>query len=134
MMLTANPKKCVIGLTEARYLGYLIGRGVIKPQVNRIEDIQNWPKPLSTKQVRAFLGFIGYYLWFIPNFAGKSAPLTDLLKGKKMVMVRWNLQAEEVFQSLKSALCGQLVLVSPNFKKTFIVQTNASEGTWASID
>ncbi|CAJ0968777.1 unnamed protein product [Ranitomeya imitator] len=125
--LTANPKKCAIGLTEARYLGYVIGRAVIKPQVNKIEAIQNWPKPLSSKQVRAFLGIIGYYRRFIPNFAGKSASLTDLLKGKKTVMVKWNPQAEEAFQSLKSALCGQPVLISPDFKKTFIVQTDASE-------
>ncbi|KAI2667358.1 Retrovirus-related Pol polyprotein [Labeo rohita] len=30
--LTANPKKCHLGLLEAQYLGYSIGRGLIKPQ------------------------------------------------------------------------------------------------------
>ncbi|CAJ0929639.1 unnamed protein product [Ranitomeya imitator] len=48
--LTANPKKCVIGLTEDMYLGYVIGHEIIKPQVNKIEAIQNWPKLLNTKQ------------------------------------------------------------------------------------
>lgn len=55
--LTANPKKCSLGLEEARYLGYIIGRGVIKPQVNKIEAIQGWPRPSTTKQVRAFWEF-----------------------------------------------------------------------------
>ncbi|XP_069618638.1 uncharacterized protein [Ranitomeya imitator] len=121
MGLTESSKKCAIGLTEVQYLGYVIGHRVIKPQIDKIEAIQNWPKLLSTKQVRAFLGIIGYYLWFIPNFAGRSAPLTDLLKGKKSGMIRWNPQAKEAFQSLKSMLCGQPVLISPNFRKTFIV-------------
>ncbi|CAM2113820.1 unnamed protein product [Caretta caretta] len=41
--LTANPTKCAIGLTEARYLGYIVGRGVVKPQLTKLEAIQNWP-------------------------------------------------------------------------------------------
>lgn len=30
--LTANPKKCHLGLNKAEYLGYTIGSGLIKPQ------------------------------------------------------------------------------------------------------
>lgn len=30
--LTANPVKCSIGLEEAKYLGYNVGRGIVKPQ------------------------------------------------------------------------------------------------------
>ncbi|CAM4645565.1 unnamed protein product [Lepidochelys kempii] len=30
--LTANPSQCAIGLAKARYLGYVVGRGLVKPQ------------------------------------------------------------------------------------------------------
>lgn len=30
--LTANPAKCCVGQDEAQYLGYTIGRGLLKPQ------------------------------------------------------------------------------------------------------
>ena len=125
--LTANPKKCAIGQEEARYLGYTIGRGVIKPQINKVEAIQNWPRPLNKKQVKAFLGLTGYYRRFIENFASIASPLTDLTKGKDSTMVKWTPEAEQAFQNLKQALCAQPVLVTPDFKKEFIVQTDASD-------
>lgn len=124
---TANPKKCTIGQEEAKYLGYTIGRGVIKPQVNKVEAIQSWPRPNSKKQVRAFLGIAGYYRRFIPHFASQAVPLTNLTKGKESVMVKWSPEAEAAFQSLKTALCSQPVLYSPDFSKDFVVQTDASD-------
>jgi hypothetical protein len=125
--LTINPEKCAVGLEEAKYLGYIIGRGLVKPQINKIEAIQNWPRPLTKKQVRAFLGIAGYYRRFVPNFASVAAPLTDLTKGGKSTMVKWNPEAEKAFQSLKAALSEQPVLVSPDFRKQFLVQTDASD-------
>ncbi|CAM5144208.1 unnamed protein product [Eretmochelys imbricata] len=59
--LTANPAKGAIGLAEAKYLGYIVGRGMVKPQLNKLEAIQNWPRPNRKKQVWAFLGVVGYY-------------------------------------------------------------------------
>lgn len=42
-------------------------------------------------------------------------------------MVRWTPEAEEAFCKLKNALCGQPVLIAPDFSKEFVVQTDASE-------
>lgn len=56
---------------------------MIRPQVNKIKAIQGWPQPLNKKQVRAFLGIVGYYCRVVPNFAFIAAPLTELTKGKK---------------------------------------------------
>lgn len=49
--LTANPAKYAIGLAEAKYLGSILGRGGVKPQLNKLEAIQNWPWPNRKKQV-----------------------------------------------------------------------------------
>ena len=125
--LTANPSKCALGLAEARYLGYLVGRGLVKPQMNKIGAIQSWPRPLRKKQVRAFLGIVGYYRRFIPHFATRAAPLTDLIKARSSDTVKWNSKAEEAFAGLRAALCAQPVLVAPDFGKEFFLQTDASE-------
>ncbi|XP_064418480.1 uncharacterized protein LOC135358762 [Latimeria chalumnae] len=37
--LTANPTKCRMAFSEAQYLGYVIGRGVVKPQVGKVQAI-----------------------------------------------------------------------------------------------
>ncbi|CAJ0967745.1 unnamed protein product [Ranitomeya imitator] len=47
---TINPKKCTMVKKEARYLSYIIGRGKIKPQVNKVEASQNCLQPISKKQ------------------------------------------------------------------------------------
>ena len=50
--LTANPKKCKLAYSETNYLGYTIGRGLVKQQEAKLAAIQKWPKPLTKKQVR----------------------------------------------------------------------------------
>lgn len=52
-VLTANPEKCFIGLKEAKYLGYIVGGGVVRPQVSKIDALKNWPTPHTKKPVCA---------------------------------------------------------------------------------
>ena len=59
--LTANPAKCRLGLEETSYLGYQVGRGKIWPQESKVAAIRDWPRPISKKQVKSFLGLVGYY-------------------------------------------------------------------------
>lgn len=98
---TVNPEKSKAGLEEARYLGYVVGRGAIKPQLNKVNAIQKWPHSLTKKQVRCFLGIVGYYRRFVPNFASLAAPLTDLVKEKNATVVQWSEEAEAAFCQLK---------------------------------
>ncbi|CAM5149942.1 unnamed protein product [Natator depressus] len=125
--LTAKSLKCVIGLTEARYLRYVVGRGLVKPQWNKVEAIQDWPRPVRKKQVRAFLRLVGYYRRFIPHFATRAGPLTDLIKARGPEIVKWSDAAEGAFADLRTALCCHPVLIAPDFKKEFVLQTDASE-------
>ncbi|CAM5154394.1 unnamed protein product [Natator depressus] len=125
--LTANPAKCAIGLAQAKYLGYIVGRGMVKPQLNKLEAIQNWPRLNRKKQVWAFLGVVGYYRRFIPHFATRASPLTDLIKARGPDMVKWTDVAEKAFMDLQTALCSNPMLIAPDFNKEFILQTDASE-------
>ena len=125
--LTANPKKRKLAYSETNYLGYTIGRGLVKPQEAKLAAIQKWPQPLTKKQVRSFLGLANYYRRFIPEFAGIAAPLTELTTKKHLRMVKWSLEAEEAFGNIKRVLCSKPVLMAPNFSKEFVVQADASE-------
>ena len=44
----------------------------------KIEDVKSWPVPDCLKSVQQFLGFVGYYRRFIPNFAEMAEPLVAL--------------------------------------------------------
>uniref|UniRef100_A0A8C1GXK8 Gypsy retrotransposon integrase-like protein 1 n=1 Tax=Cyprinus carpio TaxID=7962 RepID=A0A8C1GXK8_CYPCA len=125
--LTANPTKCKLGLEEAEYLGFTIGRGNVRPQKRKTDTISKWPKPVTKKQVKTFLGLVGYYRQFIPNFATLAAPLHDLTKNHLPHHVVWSAEVELAFSSLKQALGENPVLITPDFQQPFIVQTDASE-------
>ncbi|XP_042579392.1 serine protease FAM111A-like [Cyprinus carpio] len=49
--LTANPRKCHLALSEAKYLGYQVGRGLIRPQDKKVEAIHAAPRPETKTQV-----------------------------------------------------------------------------------
>uniref|UniRef100_A0A3Q1GC55 Gypsy retrotransposon integrase-like protein 1 n=1 Tax=Acanthochromis polyacanthus TaxID=80966 RepID=A0A3Q1GC55_9TELE len=123
--LTINPKKCALVKQETQYLGYILGGGVIKPVQDKVEAIRARERPTTRKQVKSFLGLVGWYRRFIPNFSTRAAPLTDLTSTAKAHMV-WGEEQENAFQDLKEVLCQEPVLQSPNFTLPFSVQTDAS--------
>ena len=124
--LTAKPRKCQFGMTQCVYLGHVVGNGVVRPEQSKVEAVMSFPTPQTKKQVRAFLGVTGYYRKFIPNFATIAAPLTDLIRKNRPNQVVWTPACSKSFEELKKHLCSDPVLKSPDFKRPFILQTDAS--------
>ncbi len=95
----------------------------MRPQVSKVEAIVRSPKSRTNEEVRSFLGLVGWYCWFIPDFPTIAAPLTDLLSkaGEKNSGVDWGLW--EGIQHLE----GQDVLQIPDFNQWFLVQVDASD-------
>lgn len=69
----------------------------------------------------------------MPNFTSIADPLTELTKREMSVMVMWNPETEEAFQMLESSLCQQPVLVTPNFGREFLGQTDASNAGFGTV-
>ena len=124
--LTAKPSKCQFGRDEIVYLGHRVERGRVQPEQSKIKAIQDFPKPATKKQVRAFLGLAGYYWKFIKNFSEVTAPLSDMVKQSQPSQVTWNENLERAFCKVKDLLCDEPVLQCPNFDKTLTLQTDAS--------
>lgn len=64
--LTANLKKCAVGLRELQYLGYHLGSGQVRSQMDKTAAIASCSCPKTKKKVRRFLGLAGYYRQFVP--------------------------------------------------------------------
>ncbi len=124
---TIRPDKCAMSKTETTYLGYKLGHGVIRPQVGKIEAIKHAERPTSKKQVRSFLGLVGWYRHSIPHFSARAVALTNLTKKDKPNKMDWTAECESAFKDLKDVLCKEPVLQSPNFDQPFTVHTDASE-------
>ena len=58
-------------------------RGV-RSDPDKISAVREWPASSTMKQVRAFLGLVGYYRGFVAGFAKIARPLNALLAGAHM--------------------------------------------------
>ena len=125
--LTARPSKCVLCVETVGFLGHVLGAGTIKPNPEKVKDIRKCQRPTNKKQVRSFLGLVGYYRKFVPNFSAISAPLSDLTKKGQPSKVRWGPEQENAFASLINQLSQSPILCLPDFEKEFILQTDASD-------
>ncbi len=125
--LTANAQKCHLALSEARYLGFQVGRGIVKPQEKKVAAILSAPRPSTKTQVRAFLGLAGYYRCFIPNFSSLAAPLTDLTRKGQPEKTPWGPETDLTFQQVKTALTAEPLLRAPDFGCPFLLQTDTSD-------
>jgi hypothetical protein len=104
-------------------LGHLVGKDGVRVDPKKIEAMQDWPHPKTLKILHRFLGLIGYYLKFVKNYGKIAAPLTALLKKNSFP---WTLATAQAFQTLKMAMFTTLVLALPDFKKTFVLECDAS--------
>lgn len=109
-------------------MGHNIGSGKIEPIASKIECIDKIPPPKTKKQLRGFLGSVGFFRRFIYHFAEVAAPLTDLLKGKRSgdISSLWSEQQQKAFESLKKALTSKPILKAPEFDMPFELYTDAS--------
>ena len=67
--LAAKPSKCYLGFSDLSYLGHKFGHGKLETDPELLSKIQQSEKPTTKKETRSFLGPVGYYRSFIPNFA-----------------------------------------------------------------
>jgi hypothetical protein len=67
--LKLKPQKCSLFRREIRYLGHIISGAGIATDPEKVRAVQSWPVPTNVKEVQRFLGFVGYYRRFIPDFA-----------------------------------------------------------------
>ena len=114
---------CVPRVLHGIFLAGLSAQGV-KPDPEKIEVVKSYPVPLSTKEVRSFLGLANYYRRFIRDFAKIAAPLYALLK--KDVKFLWTEQCQQAFEELRHRLVTHPIIGFPDMNRRFILTTDAS--------
>lgn len=125
--LTARPSKCYLGQGEVEFLGHRISHGHLAPLTDKIEAIQKATPPQNKKQLRSFMGLASFYRRYVPNFSAITSPLTDCTKKGMPNRIVWEEPQKRAFDHLKRMLTTEPVLRLPDFDKTFIVSTDASD-------
>jgi hypothetical protein len=96
--LYAKPSKCFFGLKEVEYLGHIVSHEGVKVDPNKIKAMMEWLIPKRLKNLRRFLGLIGYYSKFVRHYGRIASPLTELTKKDAF---SWTLEETKDFEQLK---------------------------------
>ena len=124
--LTLKARKCQIGMGTCKFLGHIVGQGKIQPAKAKITAVMEFERPKRKKQIQAFLGLAGYYRKFVQNFSVIATPLTQALRKDQPDILKWTPEMEGAFQQLKRVLTTDPVLSSPDPKRGYCLQTDAS--------
>ncbi len=119
-------RKCVFGRKRLKYLGHIIGEGVVTVPESRVLAFKNYGRHKTKRQLRTFLGAIGYYRRFIPGFAEMAANLTPSTRVRAPVKVMWCEEMKVAFSALCDSLCVNVMLFVPSPEDQFKLYTDAS--------
>lgn len=134
--LKLKPQKCEFFKTKTTYLGHVVSSEGIHADPAKTEAVMKWPIPKNVKDVRKFLGFVGYYRRFVKGFSSIARPLNDLLighptkknkgKSQKKTPFQWTEIHQKSFEKLKKTLANPPVLAYADYSRPFVLHTDAS--------
>ena len=112
-------------VTQGIVLGHIVSREGIEVDKTKVEFISNLPTPKCVKDIRSFLGNVGFYRRFIKDFSAIALPLCNLLA--KDVILEWSQACEATFDKLKTMLVSPPIMRSPNWDLPFEIMCDASD-------
>ena len=116
---------------EGIVLGHLVSSKRLEVDKAKVEVIQDLALPTSIRELRSFLGHVGFYRRFIQDFAKVSKPLTSLLCKEKDFIIEE--EGKHAFMQLKQALVEAPILQSPNWDLPFEIMCDASDFAVAAV-
>ena len=129
--LKMKREKCSFFKKHIQYLGHLVSEKGFKLLPEKLESIRKMPAPRTAKEVKQFLGLIGYYQKFVPRFMDISRPLTKLTRHN--VVFEWTEQCAKAFNHLRELLMEYPILRYPNPTQDYILYTDTSGIGWSGV-
>ena len=124
-------EKCCFFKKHIQYLRHLISAEGIQPLPEKLERITKLSAAKNSKEVKQFLGLVGYYQKFVPRFADISRVLTHLTK--KDIEFKWTIECKNCFQILKDFLQRAPILKYPDPQASYTLYTDASKYVYAGV-
>jgi len=129
--LYAKPEKCEFDRESVEYLGYILSPASLTMAADKVQTIQEWPKPQKVKDIQSFLGFANFYRCFIYNFSDITVPLTRLTR--KHIPFVFGEKERGAFKYLKTAFASAPILTHWIPDRPIIVETDTSDYALAAI-
>ncbi|KAJ8389881.1 hypothetical protein AAFF_G00113500 [Aldrovandia affinis] len=126
--LIVNPAKCLFGRGTIEFLGHRVTCEGAVPLPSKVEAVAAFPRPLTARSLREFIGMVTFYHRFIPRAAHTLRPLYEALKGKSPNQaIEWTAEREGAFKDTKAALAQAAMLAHPSHTAPIAITTDASD-------
>lgn len=150
-----RPKKCELFKQQVRYVGCLVTKEGVQIDPKDLEAVLQLKErqPRNVEEVRALLGFLGYYRSFIQDFSRIARPLFKLQEGPvesseqpvtpgsqknstknnktgqlaSRTPVQWTSEHGAIVSHLVDMLTHPPILAYPDFDLPFVLHTDASK-------
>jgi RNase H-like domain found in reverse transcriptase len=101
-----------------------VAQGEVQMDDTKVERVRNWRVPMNVTEVCKFLGFMGYYRYFIKDYPRIACPLLQLTH--LTTPWSWNETEQMAFETLQNRMVDKPILRQLDFTKPFILLTDAS--------
>ncbi len=126
--ITLNPVKCVLGIHQVEFLGHVVDENGITMSSEKIERLVNFPKPMTGRKLRSFLGLANYFRDHIRGLSMLMAPLNRALDHKKREsVISWTLEMDMAFEQIKTAIAECPKLMHMRSDLPIFLHTDASD-------
>ena len=129
--LKIKVSKCESFKKHVSYSGFLIGETDIHCDRTKVEAINKIAMPTSIEEVCQFNGMCLYYWKFISHYSDISKCFNDMTK--KGATFNWTKECDAAFKLLKGKLMEDLVLISPQVDKDYVIHCDASKYSYSGI-
>ncbi len=141
MGIKLNISKCHIEQTEIKFLGHSVQGGFqtrpreyrghhkegFRPDPGNIEAITKMKEPTNLKEVRRFIGMVGFNRKHVLNFSKIASPLTNLTRKNKVY--KWTVECQQAFEELKTLLIKAPILAKAKVSKQFTLRDRCEPTT-----
>ena len=129
--LVLNWEKCHFMVRKGIVLGHVISKSSIEVDKAKIDLISNLPPSQFVKEIRSFLGHVGFYRRFIKDFSKILRPLCNLLV--KDAPFVFDDECLHAFKRLKTKLTFAPIIQPPEWKVPFEIMCDASDYTIGAV-
>ena len=132
--ITMKLPKCTFATKTLPFLGFVVRAGEgVAVDASKVAAIVKLTPPKTVTAVKGFIGACSFLRKFLPDFASLTAPLQDVIKGKKKrenIEEAWRAdpRCDASFCAIKAALVSAPVLAFPDFSRQFNIAVDASGG------
>ena len=124
-----NADKCSFGVNSLSYLGFNITDKGWRILPKRRKEIENFPVPRNQKEVKTFVGIVG----FLTPCCEKLQYLLDPLHkiGGKKAKFKWTEVEDKAFHNIKEVILKSVMMSYPSC--TMYLSTDSSDIGWGGV-